>query len=497
MPLADILKSNAAFVRRQKGARGERPVSGRTLVITDSGPELTGLIEPALGLAPGEASVIRIAGAWGARGGEELYRSVAIALYVYNCREIIVVGQTECRCCPADRSTLRKNMGRAGLLANLPDEGGNLLSSLRGPGSVEIALRETVSVLRRTLVTGGIPVFGCLLDIDTGALRVVIDDPTAAAPEPISEDVMAGSADIPEIPLPELPEIILPDIQTFDLDALTQLSSEPTPKKKSPPAASLVEGSGPVSFADLADMPAAFAASPRAAFRPPISEEAIQVPHIQFNIPRAAKIQDTGMAPLEDITARADISSGADIEAMRRVDSIRETSRTRNEPPRPRRPRPKRAEPERPAVTPLVPLATAQKPLGERELSFDSNEATPTAGDTRANQTRVDLRGGYVQHGGSEFPLDPQLQAALLKVAQFLGREFSGQQRGKLISHVRRGASAGQSVGEMLKVVIGPVLKLGKKRYAIINELLKMKEELPRQDPSIAEALIEGILSNR
>jgi carbonic anhydrase len=497
MPLADILKNNAEFVRRGGGAGGSRPALGRTLIITDSDPELTGLIEPALGLTPGTASLIRIAGAWGTRGGDEIFRSVAIALYMYDCREVLVVGQSRCKCCPAPRSTLRRNMARAGLLAELPDDGENLLASLRGPGSVEIAVRETVSVLRKSMVAGDIPIYGCLLDMETGALRIMQNDPGTSKPKQLSKDAETGSTDIPQIALPDLPEISLPEIPTFDFDALTQETVESQPTAESSSQARVVEGSGPVSFSDLAKMPDAFAASPKPAFIHPVSEDAIQVPKIKFRVPQGAKIQDTGMAPIEDIAAKTDITAQADIEAMRRVDSIRETSRARKKTPRPRRPRPQRATPEQPAVTPLVPLSPAQKPLGEREISFGRDEATPTPRDAHDKRPRVDLHGGYVQLGGSEFPLDPQLQSALLKIAQFLGREFSGQQRGQLIGRVRRAASAGQSVGEMLKVVIGPVLKLGKKRYAIINELLKMKEELPRQDPDIAEVLIEGILSER
>jgi hypothetical protein len=45
--------------------------------------------------------------------------------------------------------------------------------------------------------------------------------------------------------------------------------------------------------------------------------------------------------------------------------------------------------------------------------------------------------------------------------------------------------------------MIGPVLKLGKKRYAVINELLKVKEDLPRLDPEVSVAILNQIPSGR
>jgi len=67
--------------------------------------------------------------------------------------------------------------------------------------------------------------------------------------------------------------------------------------------------------------------------------------------------------------------------------------------------------------------------------------------------------------------------------------------RNQIMGRIRKAARQNQQTGELLKLMIGPVLKLGKKRYAVINELLKIKEELPRQAPDVAVALLEEVLT--
>jgi hypothetical protein len=106
----------------------------------------------------------------------------------------------------------------------------------------------------------------------------------------------------------------------------------------------------------------------------------------------------------------------------------------------------------------------------------------------------VDLHRGFVGVRGADLPLAPDLQRALLKVQQFLASQFSAQDRRRIIERVRLGSRSGTPFGELLKMMIAPVLKLGKKRYAVINDLLKIKEDLPRQDPEVSVALLMEIL---
>jgi carbonic anhydrase len=487
MPLADILQWNKAFAKRGEITRDETwRESARILVITCSCPDLTSRIEPALGLRAGQACVVRIAGAWGGREGEEILRSVPLAFHLSDCTEVLVIGHDKCSYCPADRGRIRDRLSAAGVLDELDDGGESLLMALRGPNSPERGVRETVRMLRQAGgVPRGTPVHGCMMEPKSGALRVIDRDKSVPEIKPAAVREQTPDA-IPDIPLPELPEIPLPDIPDFDLDAITQ--PKPPPLKKKITYGSDQPNQGPVSFAQVSEMPQGrkLTSQPIQVGRSTSYQDRIEIttPEVSFEIPEAPKIQDTGLdfdtpdtAPKEGITARQDvteresISAKQDVTARKRVEARRhlrkespEATPTRNTPP--------------------------QRPLGERELRFE--ESTPSR---RTQDPRVDIENGYVTHRGTEYPLDPELQRALVKIMRFVGSEISQRTRRDIVETVRRGASSGQPFGELLKLMIGPILKLGKKRYAVINELLKAKEDLPRLDPDVSVAILEKILS--
>jgi carbonic anhydrase len=519
MSLVETLRKNAAYIKVKSVAKEQRKdVQPRCLVITDSSPELTGVIAPALGLRPGQASIIRLAGAWGARDGQELIRSVVLAVYLHKCEEIFVVGHDDCIYCPVDRSKLRNNMSAAGLLDKLPDGGEGLLGKIRGPGSPEIAVTDTVNLLRKSLVPKGIPVHGCMLDSRSGALRVVDEDNTFIVVDQDQSDVIVGTPLIEEIPLPELPDIQLPEIPELDLDALTaapvtpEEPAEPKPFEYGSNAGSI----GPVTFDEMQAMPESQAFQSESASSIQTARRnvgmGIEVPKIRFEVPKGPEVQGIGISQIEmppplpadfsDLEAKQDVpakqrvraqkklSAQEDVTARKDITAQRRIRAQQPQQKKTKRPTPARSKPETPAVTPIV--RKAQKPLGEREITFASDRPAK-----QESEIRVDVHGGFVSHRGSEFPIDPQLQQALIKIQQFLAQELTRQARNGIINQVRRGLSSGQSVGELLKFMIGPVLKLGKKRYAVINELLKIKEELPRQAPAISAAILEEILSNR
>jgi hypothetical protein len=148
--------------------------------------------------------------------------------------------------------------------------------------------------------------------------------------------------------------------------------------------------------------------------------------------------------------------------------------------------------PERPGVTPLVFSQPPPIPLKERVIEFDEEEATPIRS---ADRVQVNLQQGYISADGMEQPIDAALQMSLLKLKEFFGREFDLGRLQQLRQQVRGMAAAGKPSGELLKAVITPVLKLGARRYAVINELLQVKEQLPLMEQSVAAALLEEILS--
>jgi hypothetical protein len=151
--------------------------------------------------------------------------------------------------------------------------------------------------------------------------------------------------------------------------------------------------------------------------------------------------------------------------------------------PPPQAPKKKRKKPQGAGLTP------PQAPLGERVLDL-SEEVTPMPGE----ETHVDLATGLVRAAGREHRLSEAMVDAITKVSRFVDTEFSGGDRQRLRDEMQAAITMGRPPDAVFKHLIEPVIKLGKKRYAIINELLLLKEELPRLESGVAMAVLMGII---
>jgi carbonic anhydrase len=495
MSLTEILKKNALFVGEASGRTRQecKQTSPQLLVIGCCCADVTQKLEPALDLGAGEACVIRTAGAWGGSQGDELIRSVVLSLHQTGCKEILVVGHDGCAYAPASLARVSDSMRTSGVLEGFTERREGLLETIREPSSPEAGVREVVRMLRSSeAVPNGCAVHGCMLDTNTFAVRIIDQDQTAGEPPVETAVIHSGTG---AVPLPKLPDVPLPEIPEFDLDALTTLT------ETKPPGKSISEygkgtSTGPVSFSQLQKMPEsmAFQSDSHLTSAPaPISTGiGFEIPNIDFKIPEGVKIQDTGLnipriLPDED----ADLEALQSLDAKERVrakasatahESVRANKTIRKD-----QKKPARSKAELPRATPTV-HTPPQRPLSEQLISFEKNPRQ----DRRS--VRVDLPRGFVSVRGTDLPLAPDLQRALLKVQRFLAAEFSIQDRRRIIERVHLGSQSGTQFGELLKMMIAPILKLGKKRYAVINDLLKIKEDLPRQDPEVSVALLMEIL---
>ncbi|MBW2699538.1 MAG: hypothetical protein JRF33_01855 [Deltaproteobacteria bacterium] len=500
MRLNEVIRRNAAFVQQglpQKAIDGQ----GRLLVVAASCPEMAGLLDRALGLEPMGAVVVQLSGAWGGKNGEELMRSVALGLYVHGCDEILVVGADQAADCPPKRQVINNALQAAGL-----EKGGRdsekILKLAQGPNSVGSGVAETVRLLKHSpYVPVSTPVHGAILELDTGLLRLTDKDESrlqAGVQARERKTKKATSKAVDDFPLPELPEIPLPELPELDLDALMTAATasadeaKPKPSKKAQEYGQAQSGdfkAGPLNAEALKIAPTSLPQAQTHGLVPMAPPQATSL-GAAFDLPKGADIQDTGLGSYdhlmpgqpEELEAKSSRPARPDVKA--RASSIR---KPKQKPKPSARARPKiRAE--RPEVTPIAQKpshAPAAQPLGERVLDF--------ADDTPSDDgpTMVDIRGGYVSQEGMESPLDADLQRALIKLTRFLADEFTQVERDDIRSKVRRANQQGQDLGELIKLMISPVLKLGKKRYAVINELLKIKEDLPSQTRQVAVALLD------
>jgi carbonic anhydrase len=509
------LRANAEFVAAGVPALGADDAP-ELLVIAASSPGLAGLLDAALGLERGRAVVIQLADAWGGRDGEDLERSLLVGLHQYGCREILVVGDEADPCLQPDRQLLRARLREAGLE---PDsaEADRLLEMARRPADPEAAVRETVRWLRTTpLVPTTIPIQGGLVRAASGRLDIVDRDRRRAGAvvraslEAPDSAAAPSQSSAPEVPLPDLPEISLPEIPALDLDRLAAGAQTSTPESaesvgSDEPAFTSgtahygQHGAGPVDLETIgkptADDASLLPPEPGLPSKPDERRvPEIATAEVEFHIPETAAIQDTGLGDAEALRP------GQPELPERGAEEPPSPQRPSRPPPRPAPPR----DPERPEVTPIVRQPQAQRPLGEQEIDFGqagqppapAPRPTPAEGGQNRGR-RADLQSGEINERGERRQLDPELQRALVKLSGFLRDEFSAVDRNQIFGRIRKASHQGQPTSEQLKLMISPVLKLGRKRYAVINELLKIKEELPRQSPDVSLDLLEQLLTDR
>ena len=137
------------------------------------------LLPSALGLRPGDAKLIKNAGAIISAPFGGIMRSVVVALYELGATEVFVVGHYDCGMAVVQPARTIEKMVTAGgisrdTLRTLEYAGIDVARWLAGFGSVAQSVRESVGVIRNhPLVPKHVPVTGLIIDPTTGKLDLV------------------------------------------------------------------------------------------------------------------------------------------------------------------------------------------------------------------------------------------------------------------------------------------------------------------------------------
>jgi len=218
--LRQIGEANKSFLA---GTPGFLDTGGEPFVVVACiDPRLTGFLEPALGLPRHRAIIIRTAGNQLSERTRDELRSIAVALYVKNAREIVVVGHTDCGMSTFSAADVAEAFRKAGIPRKaFGDE------DLRMWFGAFAGIRENVlgsiAFLRKSeIVPRDVKIHGLILETNKGTIEIVVDAdlvkevaaPSAALPEPEPSGVAAGtrekkeSAAAPQpqsVPAPPLP----------------------------------------------------------------------------------------------------------------------------------------------------------------------------------------------------------------------------------------------------------------------------------------------------
>ena len=158
---ADVLGANQAYAARYQHGDLEATAARGLAVLTC----MDSRIDPLnmLGLSPGDAKILRNAGA---RVTDDVLRTLALASFLLGVRRVMVVAHTGCRMATGGEEDIHDAIRDAGG----PDT--RSISFLTTTDQ-EAALADDVQRVRSWPFLGDVAVGGFLYDLDTGRLRQV------------------------------------------------------------------------------------------------------------------------------------------------------------------------------------------------------------------------------------------------------------------------------------------------------------------------------------
>ena len=157
-PFADVLAANEGYARDFR-LGGLQPRAAKGLAVLTCMDSRIAPLEM-LGLAPGDAKILRNAGA---RVTEDVLRTLVLATYLLGVDRVMVVAHTECRMAAGDEDDVHAAVDEAGG----PDT--RSLAFLVTDDQ-EATLREDVQRLRSSPYLPRLTVGGFLYDVETGRL---------------------------------------------------------------------------------------------------------------------------------------------------------------------------------------------------------------------------------------------------------------------------------------------------------------------------------------
>jgi carbonic anhydrase len=159
---ADVLAANQNYAEKF-ALRGLEPLAARGLAVLTC---MDSRIEPLamLGLRPGDAKILRNAGA---RVTDDVLRTLVVAAHLLEVDRVLLVPHTKCRMSTASADELHEAiLARSGRDTRSLD--------LRPVSDVRAALRHDVQRVRSwPFLPEGLPVLGAVYDVDTGRLERV------------------------------------------------------------------------------------------------------------------------------------------------------------------------------------------------------------------------------------------------------------------------------------------------------------------------------------
>lgn len=174
--LDDVLRVNSEFVQTYDAGRATAPVVRKLAIVACMDYRIP--LEQALGLKPGDAYVIRNAGGIIT---EDVIRSLLVAHYRLGIEEILIINHTECGMQTFSDEELRADIRqRRGTDTIAPEQ----FHSFR---HLEENVRQQIERVRsHPWIPSCLLINGCIYDVHTGSLVLVMPHDMTQQPEPSS-----------------------------------------------------------------------------------------------------------------------------------------------------------------------------------------------------------------------------------------------------------------------------------------------------------------------
>ncbi len=180
--LSSILEFNKDFVenKRYEPYAADKLPKKKAVILTCMDTRLLELLPKALNLSNGDVKIVKSAGALVTHPFGSIMRSLLVAVYQLQAKEVIIVGHHDCGMSGMKPEPMIEEMRRRGIeektLETLNYSGIDVNEWLHGFDRVEDSVKHSVRLIKNhPLMPGDVPVHGLVIDPETGKLDLVID----------------------------------------------------------------------------------------------------------------------------------------------------------------------------------------------------------------------------------------------------------------------------------------------------------------------------------
>lgn len=178
-----LLEFNQKFVeeKRYEDYLTDKYPDKKVAILTCMDTRLSELLPKALGFKNGDAKFIKNAGAILTQPFGSAMRSILVAVYELGAREVIVIGHHGCGMAEIDSTRMVGKFIENGVdplvIETLENSGIRMEKFLRGFIRPEEGVMHSVKMIRKhPLFPKAVPVHGLVMDPETGAVEVIVED---------------------------------------------------------------------------------------------------------------------------------------------------------------------------------------------------------------------------------------------------------------------------------------------------------------------------------